>query len=56
MLCLEEIKKKMQDTNLSAAARSMGMHRQQLWRIINYKQSNPTNETLLKISSYLEKR
>ena len=56
MLSLQEIREKLKDMNLSAVSRSIGMHRQQMWKLANDKSSNPTAQTLERLTEYLEGR
>lgn len=56
MLSLQEIREKLKDMNLSAVSRSIGMHRQQMWKLINDESSNPTSQTLERLTAYLESR
>lgn len=54
MLTLPEIKSRLEDRNIAAVARSIGMARQQLWLIASGKNQNPTHNTVKKISDYIE--
>ena len=56
MLSLQEIREKLKDMNLSAVSRSIGMHHQQMWKLINDESSNPTAQTLERLTEYLEGR
>lgn len=56
MMCLEEIKRKMQDRNISAVAKKVGMSQPQLWRILNHPAPNPTIKTMERLTSYLDDR
>lgn len=56
MLSLDEIRKKIQDHNLSAVARATGMHRQHLWRLVSGDLNNPTMRTLERLTEYLESK
>lgn len=56
MLSLQEIREKLKDMNLSAVSRSIGMHRQQMWKLINDESSNPTAQTLERLTAYLDGR
>ena len=53
MLTLREIRQRLADRNLSEVARRIGMHRQQLWVIVNGINANPTARTLQRLSDYL---
>lgn len=52
---LEQIRKKLQDRNLSYVAREIGMSRQQLWAIIKGRNTNPTIKTMRKIQKYFDR-
>jgi len=54
MLSLQEIREKLKDMNLSAVSRSIGMHRQQLWKLANDESSNPTLQTLERFTEYFK--
>ena len=56
MLSLQEIREKLKDMNLSAVSRSIGMHRQQMCKLINDESSNPTAQTLERLTAYLDGR
>lgn len=55
MVDLEQIRKKLQDRNLSYVAREIGMSRQQLWAIIKGRNTNPTIKTMRKIQKYFDR-
>lgn len=52
---IEEIRKKLSERGIAKVARKIGMNRQQLWRIANGSNTNPTLRTIERISEYLEK-
>ena len=54
MMCLQEIKRKMLDRNISAVAKKVGMTQPQLWRILNHPTPNPTIKTIERLSAYLD--
>lgn len=56
MLSLQEIRTKLQDANLSAVARKIGMTQPQMWRLMNHPDPNPTIRTLERLTAYLEDR
>jgi DNA-binding phage protein len=56
MLSLQEIRTKLQDSNLSAVARKIGMPQPQMWRLMNHPDPNPTIKTLERVTAYLEDR
>ena len=56
MLSLQEIREKLQDSNLSAVARKIGMSQPQMWRLMNHPDPNPTIKTLERVTAYLEGR
>lgn len=53
MLTLDEIKELLQDRNIQKVANNAGVHPNVLYRIKNGA-SNPSYETVKKISDYLE--
>lgn len=56
MLSLQEIREKLQDSNLSAVARKIGMSQPQMWRLMKHTNPNPTIKTLERMTAYLEGR
>jgi DNA-binding phage protein len=56
MLSLQEIREKLQDSNISAVARKIGMPQPQMWRLMNHPDPNPTMKTLERVTAYLEGR
>lgn len=53
MLNLQEIKERMQDRNVAAVARIVGINKATLYRILS-NESQPTYETVRLLSDYLE--
>ena len=54
MLTLEEIRERLKDRNLKKVSEHLDMHYATLTRIANGGITNPTYETVEKISNYLE--
>ncbi len=53
LLTLDEIKRRLEDRNLSEVARRVGMNRQQVWLIAAGHNTNPSYETIKRLSDYL---
>lgn len=53
LLSLPEIQRRLEDRNLSEVARRVGMTRQQVWAIASGINTNPSYETIKRISDYL---
>lgn len=56
MLSLQEIREKLQECNLAAVGRKIGMSQPQIWRLMNHPSPNPTIKTLERVTAYLEER
>ena len=54
MLTLEEIRKRLNDRNISVVAKSIGMTRQFVSAVKSGRAPNPSYETVKKLSDYLE--
>lgn len=53
LLALPEIRRQLEDRNLSEVARRVGMTRQQVWAIASGANTNPSYETIKRLSVYL---
>jgi transcriptional regulator with XRE-family HTH domain len=53
LLTLDEIKRRLEDRNLSEIARRVGMRRQQIWLVAAGHNTNPSYETIKRLSDYL---
>ena len=53
LLSLPEIQRRLEDRNLSEVARRVGMTRQQVWSIASGLNTNPSYETIKRLSDYL---
>jgi DNA-binding phage protein len=53
-MTLQQCRKALIDRNIAAVARRIGMTRQQLWLIAVGINANPTQNTVKRISDYLE--
>ncbi len=54
MLTLEEIKKRLAESNLKAVAKKAGVHYNSLYRLTK-ADANPSYDTVKKLSDYLER-
>lgn len=54
MLTIEEIRSRLEDRNIKAVAERAGVHFNVIYRLMS-GQSNPSYETLKRLSAYLEK-
>jgi len=53
LLALPEIRRQLEDRNLSEVARRIGATRQAVWKIASGENTNPTYDTLKRLSDYL---
>lgn len=56
MLTIDQIKAKLADRQTSKVAEATGLSRQTIYEIKRGIQTNPTHETLKRLSDYLEER
>ena len=56
MLTLDQIKAKLEDRQTTKVAEATGLSRQTIYEIRRGIQTNPTHETLKRLSDYLEER
>ena len=55
MLTLEQIKHKLEDSNLMAVSKAANVHSNALYRLMS-KGKNPSYDTVKKLSDYLEQK
>lgn len=53
MLCLEEVRRRLEPMNISRVARETGVHPNAIYRLVNGK-STPSYSTVEKLSHWLE--